>query len=104
MKEIKAGLLRLIVEADGYYANQQSHKITPRHVEALQLSGLPLDRWDMQTPIPVCQHKWVFLRDGGTIEVSYRRWKQVDVFFCEKCLEQRRTENEIPETRRSHSW
>jgi len=46
-----------------------------------------------------CEHKWVFLRDGGTREIGYRKWFHVDVFFCEKCLEQREIETAIKEER-----
>lgn len=53
---------------------------------------------------PQCEHKWVFLRDEGTIEVGYRHWRKVDLFYCERCLDQRRIESDIPERRSSHAW
>lgn len=46
-----------------------------------------------------CEHKWVHLRCEGTVEIGYRRWAQVDLFYCEKCLEQKRIEAEKPERR-----
>lgn len=51
-----------------------------------------------------CEHKWVHLRDEGTTEVGYRNWKKVDLFFCEKCLDQKRIESDMPEKRSYGSW
>ena len=50
-----------------------------------------------------CDHKWVHLRNEGTTEVGYRHWKQTDLFYCEKCLEQKRILSDIPE-KRSHAF
>lgn len=50
-----------------------------------------------------CDHKWVHLRNEGTTEVGYRMWKQTDLFYCEKCLEQKRILSDIPE-KRSHAF
>ena len=48
-----------------------------------------------------CEHKWIHLRGDGTVETGYRQWSNVDIFFCEKCLEQRRIETKI-EPKRSY--
>lgn len=50
-----------------------------------------------------CEHKWVHLRKEEDKEVRYRKWVMVDRFYCEKCLEQRTTEQPIEE-RRSYAW
>lgn len=50
-----------------------------------------------QPKTDACEHKWVFLRSEGTEECGYRRWRTVDVFFCEKCLEQRVVRNDLVE-------
>jgi len=50
-----------------------------------------------------CEHKFVHLKDLGTRETGYRQWVGVDLFFCEKCLEQREVERKLEE-RRSHAW
>ena len=50
-----------------------------------------------------CEHKWVFLRKSDTYEYGYRKWYWDDVFFCEKCLEQKTIQNEVKE-RKSHAW
>lgn len=50
-----------------------------------------------------CQHKWVHLRKEDPKEVGYRRWKNVDRFYCEKCLDQKTVETD-QEERRSHAW
>jgi hypothetical protein len=52
-------------------------------------------------PIPTEQrcmdhgpHSFVHLRHD-TREISYRRFADIDTFYCSKCLTQKTTENEI---------
>ena len=58
---------------------------------------------EMKTITPPCEHKWVHLRKSDTYEQGYRRWWFDDVFFCEKCLQQKTVSQEIVE-RRSNAW
>lgn len=51
----------------------------------------------------VCEHKWVHLRREKDREVGYRKWVNIDRFFCEKCLVQKEVESEMSE-RRSYAW
>lgn len=42
-----------------------------------------------------CEHRFIHLRTGGTEEIGYRQWARVDIFFCEKCLMQKRVSEKI---------
>lgn len=52
----------------------------------------------------VCEHKFIHLRNLGTEEIGYRQWAQVDMFFCEKCLEQKRVSRKIEEKQSYRGW
>jgi hypothetical protein len=41
-----------------------------------------------------CEHNFLFLRRENE-EVSWHNWKTFDIFYCTKCLEQRKIE--VPE-------
>lgn len=42
----------------------------------------------MAEEIKECEHKWVHLTRLPTREIGYRRWMDVDLFYCERCLAQ----------------
>lgn len=42
-------------------------------------------------------HNYVFLRNEKK-EVGYRRWANMDTFYCSKCLKQKTTETEVDST------
>lgn len=55
-------------------------------------------------PIPQpCEHKWVHLRKSDNYEVGYRTYGYDDTFFCEKCLQEKVIQKELPERPR-HGW
>ena len=43
------------------------------------------------------EHKWVHLRKSEIYETGYRRWSYDDIFFCEKCLEEKKISKEVEE-------
>jgi hypothetical protein len=49
---------------------------------------------DKQRCIDDSPHSFVHLRHE-TREISYRRFADIDTFYCSKCLTQKTTENEI---------
>lgn len=52
-------------------------------------------------PIPQpCEHKWVHLRRSDNYEIRWHVWGWDDIFFCEKCLQERVIQKETPERTR----
>ena len=42
-----------------------------------------------------CEHSYLLLEKLSTREKGYRRWYQIYLFFCTKCLELKEIEREV---------